>query len=332
VSCRFRTRLDDRRVLTVRVQGPGDRDNVPQVQVFEAEVPEVDGIQALAGTSEPARRLRAIIDVGRLAPRLALDTERRVRRSWRSWLAAAEFEFSYDLVTVAAGGLTGTFQEARVRQVRAGWPAFRRVVKAFEVQHGLRPLLVSKLERGERLLRNLEAEALVRGVTDSRAVAVLVLQEGAVALQNDRGTLTVPVEPGSGEAACRHLLRTCFGSGDAQVRLLATAPAAPNQPVLEVWLAQRPGQGLDAVAGMGLEWVPLEEVVVRVGSPELREPRTLAALAVAARADLAAEWPSHPAPTSATSRPAARAGRPPAPAGAGCRSSKSPRSSTRRSF
>ena len=59
VTCRFRIRFDDRRLLTVSATGRADG-GVPLIrpQRFEAEVVELQGEQALAGTSDPARRLR----------------------------------------------------------------------------------------------------------------------------------------------------------------------------------------------------------------------------------------------------------------------------------
>src|SRR5439155_25944397 len=60
VTCRFRTRFDDRRLLTLRVEpGPGD---VGPAQLYEAEVAELDEAAALSGSSGPARRPRALVD------------------------------------------------------------------------------------------------------------------------------------------------------------------------------------------------------------------------------------------------------------------------------
>jgi len=69
VSCRFRIRVDDRRILTLRTIGRWEG-GVPLVlpQTFEADVPELEGAQALVGTSDPARRLRSLIDPALLLP------------------------------------------------------------------------------------------------------------------------------------------------------------------------------------------------------------------------------------------------------------------------
>src|SRR2546425_4881959 len=82
VSCRFRIRVDDRRILTLRSIGRWEG-GVPLVlpQTFEADVPELEGAQALAGTSDPARRLRPLIHPALLLPRIQFETERRVRRT-----------------------------------------------------------------------------------------------------------------------------------------------------------------------------------------------------------------------------------------------------------
>ncbi len=291
VTCRFRIRMDDRRILTVRAIGRSEG-AVPLVlpQVFEAEVPELEGGQALAGTSEPARRLRALIEPGLLLPRVELETERRVRRAEPRWFARARFELVYDAVTVRGHQLAGTFQELKIRRLRAGRPSHERVAKALEQAYGLRLLLVDKLERAERLLRELEGEALARAVQGGREVAVVALEQGCIALRSDGSALRVPVEEGSGEDACRHVLRMCFGGSDGQVRWLGTAAAAGTRPSLEVWLASRLPGGLTCADGAGLEWLPLAEIVARVGSPVLRDAKTLAALTVAARSDSLPEW------------------------------------------
>ena len=293
VTCRFRTRMDDRRLLTLQVPpGPGSADG-PR-EVFEAEVVELDGAAALAGTSEPARRLRALIDPAALAPRIEFETERRVRRSRPRWLLEAVYELYYDVVTVRGGGLSRSFQELKIRPRRRGWPGLERLVTAFRDGYAVRPLLVGKLERAEKLSRALESEGLARAVQQNREVAVLALEQGQIALRHEGGTLMLPVRRGSGEEACRYVLRTAFGSSDGQVRLLGMAPAAAGRPLLEVWLVRRLGKGLAAVEGTNLQWVPLAEVVELVGAPVLHEPRTLAALTVAARSELVPEWPSGP--------------------------------------
>ncbi len=284
VTCRFRTRVDDRRILTVRSLGQTEGAAIVVVpQTYEAEVEQLTGEQAVAGASEPARRLRALIDPALLVPRLEFETERRVRMTLPRWLARGRFELLYDVVTVRRQQLSQTLQEVTVRCLHRGRPPFESVVETMRRTYGLRPLLVGKLERAEKLAQELEAESLARTTHGQHEVALIACDEGTVALQVERGTLSLPVASGSGEDGCRHLLRATFGSGDGQLRFLGLAPPVDDGLPLEVWLARRVGGGPGVAAG-GHRWLPVDDVLAQVGSPALREPRTLAALAVATRA------------------------------------------------
>jgi polyphosphate kinase len=287
VTCRFRIRVDDRRILTLRAYGRADG-GVPLAvpQTFEAEVPELEGERALAGASEPARRLRALIEPGRLIPRVQLETERRVRRIRSTWWWRARYELLYDVATVRSHQRALTFQELKIRQLARGRPSLEDVARAFQQRYGLRPLLVGKVDRAERLLRDLESEGLAHAARGGREVAVLVLAEGAVALLAEEGALTLPVRGGSGEDACREVLRAFFGSADGHVRFLGTAAASSTRPGLEVWLARR---GAAASVSGRVQWVPFHELLAGAGGPGLRDPRTLAALTVAARSEALAE-------------------------------------------
>ena len=74
VTCRFRTRMDDRRLLTLQVPpGPGSADG-PR-EVFEAEVVELDGAETLVV-------LRQNIDTS--AMQASEQRGRRVRLAWRA--------------------------------------------------------------------------------------------------------------------------------------------------------------------------------------------------------------------------------------------------------
>src|SRR5207249_612009 len=265
---RRRVRVDDRRILTLRTIGRAEA-RVPLTvpETAEAEVPELEGAQALAGASEPARRLRALIEPGRLVPRIQFETERRVRRTRPRWWRRARYELVYDVVTVRSHQLARTFQELKIRQLAAGRPTLEQVSGALRERYGLRPLLVGKADRAQKLLRDLEGEGLARAAQGSREVAVVVLEEGRVALLADESQLTVPVRGGSGEDACRDVLRTHFGSADGQVRFLGTAASSGTRPVLEVWLARRVSGARDADASGRLQWLPFHELLAGAGAP-----------------------------------------------------------------
>src|SRR5438093_10425891 len=231
VSCRFRIRVDDRRILTLRAVGRWEG-GTPLVvpQTFEADVAELEGEQALRGMSDPARRLRALIEPTLLMPRIAFETERRWRHTYARWFARGRYEVVYDVVTVRSRGLARTFQELKLRELAAGRPGMDRGARALQERYGLRRLVVGKVDRAEKLLRDLEGEGLAQVARGSHEVAVVVVAEGCVAMLADAGALTLPVRGGNGEDTCREVLRAHFGSADGRSACSVRRPRGARGP------------------------------------------------------------------------------------------------------
>src|SRR5207253_5000292 len=150
------------------------------------------------------------------------------------------------VVTVRSHHLAQKFQELKLRAVRAGRPRLDRLAQAFQERYGLRPLLVGKQERADKLLRELEAEGLADVTRGGREVAVIAVQAGALAMLAEADSFTLPLRRGSGEEGCRDELRASFGSADGQGRFLGTAPAGLTRPLREVWEVRRAIGALDS--------------------------------------------------------------------------------------
>lgn len=290
IVCSVRTHSDDRRVLTLRIGRTADgEDGSADAQLYEAEVTELEAADALRGSSDPARRLRSIIDPGQLQPRLDLTTERHVRRGRAGVLPVDQFEFLYDAVTVRQQQLTGHLNTLTIRQLRGSPVEIRDLANALEDNSGLRTTFVGELERAELLLEQIESEQLARDVQGNREVTVIAVEQGRFALARGDGDLRLLFHQGSGEQSCRELMREALGSVEGQVLLLGVVPATPTRPTIEVWVARRLRRGI-TMQSAGLEWFAPSELVARVGSPVLRHSKTLAALTVASRSDLLPEW------------------------------------------
>jgi len=304
VSCRIRIAADDRRTLCLILWGgaahPPER--------FEAEATDLDPRRMLEGASEPARRLRGLVDPVLLKPRIEIETER-----WTRLVHGGVFRkrprlgFLYDACTVRQGGVSRAFEELQVRRLGPGGPHLEEVSAALEREHGLRPFLIPKYERAEQLLEAIASEATVRLLTSERAVAVLALERGRVAFLAAEGRLTLPVGKGSGIDACRHLLRSVFGSGVGELTLLGQVSGAPDRAALEVWVARRIRFLSDDARPVPILWHTPAEALSKVGTPELRSPETLGALALAARLELTAE-DGHGLGETGRPSPSARAG------------------------
>jgi len=281
VSCRVRIQADDRRILTLFISsGP----SLP-VERYEELVPELDPRQALQGTSEPARRLRGLLDPDQLRPRIELEVERWSRTGASGWFGKTpRFAFLYDACTVRHSGVTRNFEELQVRRIAPGGPRLTQVAEDLERLHGLRPLMVPRHERAAALAEAMAAEAATRMFSAETAVVLLALDEGKVAFVPHEGGHALPVAKGSGEEAVRHLLRGVTGSAVGTLSLLATLPATEDRDALEVWVARRTRDDGSGVSR--LSWIPAGEAIARIGTPDLRTAETLAALAVATRASL----------------------------------------------
>ena len=281
VSCRVRVRTDDRRLLTLFISGGTET----RGERYEAEVPELDPRQALEGSSEPARRLRGLVDPLSLKPRIELEVERWSRTGSAGFFRREpRFAFLYDLCTIRHGGLSRTFEELQVRRLAPGAPHLEEIAHALERSHGLRPLVVPRHQRASQLVVAMSAEVAERMFSAETAVVLLALDEGRVGFLEHEGGHALPVARGSGEEAARHLLSRVTGSSVGTLSLLGSLPGTEDRDALEVWVARRiRGDGESA---NHLQWVTASEAVARIGTPEIRTAETLAALAVATRANL----------------------------------------------
>jgi polyphosphate kinase len=285
ITCRFRLTSDDRRLFTLSVREPAVRGRSGGViwQRYDASTTEIDPLEAARGASEPARRLRAIIDPARLRVDFALSTERHVRRSDAGVLRRGRFELVYDAVTVEQGPVRRRFYEMKARRLAKGRPPLAAIAEALQARYDIRPTIVAKLDRARQLRMTILREAELRSLDSGGMVALIAIDGGRVACRSVNGELRLPTGIGSGEGAARHLLSESFGSGVGELRLLGALPPSSARPRLEVWLAGRQRRQHDA-PGTPVEWLSVEEVTTRAGTSDLTDPATIAALLVAARA------------------------------------------------
>jgi polyphosphate kinase len=282
-TCRVRYDVGDRRSLVLRVPGmPG----------FRAVVSELDPAAVFAGASEPARRLRALVDPARLEPRLELEVDRRQYGAALPVIPLRQFVLAWDRITARHRGVALTLHELVAWRGRGGLIPIDWLARRLQRRHAWLTPSGDRLERAEILLAAAAVEA--RAASAQRRVGVIAVAHGRVALCKEDTALALPQEDGAGEEACRRAMRRSFGSSEGEVRLLGVAPAEDTRPSLEVWLARRLRRDVSADPPAGLEWHAPADIAARVGSPVLRDPLTVVALAMAARSDLVPEWSGAP--------------------------------------
>jgi polyphosphate kinase len=81
-------------------------------------------------------------------------------------------------------------------------------------------------------------------------------------------------------------MRRTLGSSVGELRLLATTAGEGRLRALEVWVVTRVDRGKTKGRDAALTWVPIEELLARVGSPQIQDTATLAALTLLSRSEL----------------------------------------------
>lgn len=258
-------------VVRIRVRKDGSRQLHVAVQGGDGTSAEIDGdaMQAFTAASPPARLLRALTDPARLEERAEVETTRRTAA------AAHQSEVEVQLV---ADAVTVRLEEGRVERYHLTLrptgeaPGLEALVGHLLERHGLR------VQPGDDAHPWSEEPATAEAAGQrhtARRVVLLARAGETIALRRAGATLRVPVGGGTGEAAARRLLNSCFPDADAPLRAMGVTPPAGERAGVEVWLTQLP----DAPSSRnGMIWLPLADTLWIAGLPVLRDATSLAAL------------------------------------------------------
>ncbi|CAN5768988.1 hypothetical protein BH23GEM10_BH23GEM10_01160 [soil metagenome] len=298
-SVRLRIGANESQLLQVDIDLPAA--NAPGVvrRHAEAVVPAQPPAELFAGPSEPAGMLRALVDPAHLVPAFEMETVRRVRSAAPAGRDRESVRFAFDAVTVRKGNASGELHELEITIAADAEGDFKGLVEDIERAYGVHLTLADAAARARRLIDHLLLDRLEQDVRAAREVAVVAYEQGRIAMARDGNELRIPTGPGSGQDACRRVLRSVFGKAYARIRLLGTSAGIEARPGLEIWLAE----GVTHNDG-DCDWLPLDDVLERVGSPRLRDARTLATLHAVARSDLAGRAAAENGASPNTRRPA----------------------------
>lgn len=284
VSCRVRHGSDDRHELSVAVVTEQGGETL--ITRADSAIPAGEVAAAFEATTDATRLLRSIVNPSSLGPELELEIERHVRPASGGFWRPARYELEYASVTVRTAGLARTFQEIALRTMNIGRPSADRVARAISEQYALRSVILDRRERGEQLRSALESEALARRVGGGRWIAVVALDGPQIAVLADGKRWKLPLSEGSGEDACRLTMRRTLGSSVGDLRLLARTEGDGRLRALEVWVCTRVDRGAHASAAPNLTWLPIDEMLAKIGTAEVQDAGTLAALVLLSRSEL----------------------------------------------
>jgi polyphosphate kinase len=279
IVCRLRVQPQRQPLLVLTIEDYARGAGLVLRRSFETLTVSNGVFEALNGTSEPARRMRALIDPAALRPVAAVEVERRVRQVKAGWLRKPAFEFSCDTLRIEGGGVSRNVYELNVVRRRNGGPAISALSQALQQQPGVH------LPKSDTLGRIFEV--LTAGVDDqpqqaehagTPEIALFVLAGNRGAFQVEDGELVLPNQSGAGKARCIEMLRRVTQQ-DAKLRLLTTVSADAERVRLEVWVAQLEGPAQNE----SFHWICIDQVLQHIGRPGLRNRRLIAALAALSR-------------------------------------------------
>jgi polyphosphate kinase len=293
--------LSERRMaLTLRLEASGRQvvellvmDEVTLTGIVEYtayEVPVEGGglYSTLAGSSEVATRVRAVVEPDALRPQVALDLDRESRELKSGIFGRPTHRIVVDEIVAHGPGATRALRELTITELAPGvGTGIEALATRLRSRYGLDGDGQSSYERAKRLLSSTEEGPRSDATPDVR-VALLVLHGSSVALMDDGTALTLPQERGSGEGHAREYLGELVGEPPGEspdVDLVGFATPRKRGFDLEVWLhevspvAERPS---------GFVWLPLLELMERIGAPRLRDPGLVATLLMLVRSEIGA--------------------------------------------
>lgn len=228
----------------------------------------------LQGPTELASVVRGLVEPAALRPRLARDVDREEWELRAGWMGGSLGRLHVDRILLHRSGHTQARFEVVASTPTGTGPLWQRLSRHLQDVHRLRPESASAVERAEETLG---PEPPGRPVPHgAQRVCVVVVRDGRVALVRGPGGWTLPSAPGSGESVAEAAAAAVAGGGIGEAELLGMAPPVPGRDDIEAWLVERPGgsaPGPDAPV-----WVPLRELLERVGSPGVRDRNLVAAL------------------------------------------------------
>ena len=249
------------------------------------ETPVIGGLYAtLAGGSEIATRVREIVEPHALRPRAAVDIDRETRELRTGRFGRATHRIALDEVIAHAPGVARGFQEVTLIEVGKGKASLEALADRLRTAHGVVSDGLDTFGRIRLALVAHEGAPRAEPPHDVQ-VALMILRDWEIALQEGPTGLILPGSRGSGEELARELLGELHGGAAVDshdVDLVGFATARRGGSDLEVWLHQLAG----AEKPTGFVWLPLMELMERLGGPRLRDPGLIATMLLLVRSEI----------------------------------------------
>ncbi|MDX1647856.1 MAG: polyphosphate kinase 1 [Longimicrobiales bacterium] len=282
MSLRIRSEARGHRTLILMITTSVNLEGVVEHEAIE--MPMVTGLyETLAGGSEIAARVREIVDPAALRPQAAMDIDRETRELKSGRFGRATHRIVFDEVIAHAPGAAREFQEITLVELTSSKVTLEELGERLRGGYGFASDGLDTFQRVRRELkpsRNGEDP----GAPQDVQVSLILMREWEVALVEGPDGLAFPSARGSGEEIAREYLGDVTGADPSAADLDLVGFATPRRgnSDLEVWLQKSHGDSQPT----GFIWIPLMELMERLGGPRLRDPRLIANIHMFVRAEI----------------------------------------------
>jgi polyphosphate kinase len=250
------------------------------------ETPVVGGglYATLAGESEVALRVRQLVEPDALRPQAAVDIDREIRELKAGPFGRISHRIMFDEVIAHAPGVARDFREVTLVELTSGKTSLEELGDRLRAGHGI---ISDGVDTCGRIRQALEA---TRGATRPEVaqdvrVALMILKDWDVMLVEGPDGLTLPNARGSGEDIAAEYLADLWhleAEAGLELDLVGFATARRGGADLEVWAHEV----LNGEAPVNAIWVPLVEVMQRLGGPHLRDPGLVSMMLMLVRSEM----------------------------------------------
>jgi polyphosphate kinase len=283
MTLRLRSEARGRDVLELTVKEAVNLQGV--VEETSLETPVVGGgfYATLKDSSEVASRVKEIVEPEALRPLMALDIDREIRDLRPGLLGRPTHRVAFDEVVAHVPGGSRTLQEVTVTELARGKVNLEALGSRLRSEYQIESDGKDTMERVRAALVPAKGAPRPEIPHDVR-VALMIFHEWSVALVEAPQGFALPTARGSGEEIAREYLGEITGVDDSvglDLDLVGFATARRGGSDLEVWMHEGRGQGRVE----GLVWLPLTELMERLGGPRLRDPGLIATLLMFVRSE-----------------------------------------------
>ena len=197
--------------------------------------------------------------------------------------SSVSHRITFDEVVAHAPGVAREFQEITIAEVGRGKVTLEELGARLQADHAVTGDGLDTFQRVRSALVATHGAPRPEVPHDVR-VSIMMMHDWEIALTEGSLGLVLPHARGSGEEIAREFLGELEGQamGGGDLDLVGFTTARRGGSDLEVWLHQH----LAADRPQGLVWIPLLELMERLGGPRLRDPSLIATMLMLVRSEI----------------------------------------------